>query len=112
MKDKDPLPDEGQKPKGHDNDNGCRDDKDKRRDFHFTVEGELLIARSEGDTAELSVRTILDMSGNQPPENFYLVEFRGDGHKDRVKYEDLDKVLNVKDDTRFGAVFKGCTPVS
>lgn len=90
---------------------GCNDD-DKRSKFEFKVDEEVLFAYSEGDTVELTVRTLLDMSGNQPPENYYLVEFVGNGHKERVEHKNLDEVLVFKKNARFAAVFSGCTPVS
>lgn len=85
---------------------------EKRHKFDFTVDGEPLIAWSEGDTAELTVREVLDMSGNQPPESYYLVEFTGEGHKHREKHENLDELLHIKKNARLAAVFSGCTPVS
>jgi hypothetical protein len=85
---------------------------DRRNKFTFDVDGEHLIAWSEGDTAELKVREVLDMSGNQPAEDYYLVAFLGHGHKERTKHENLDELLLIKDHSRFAAVFKGATPVS
>ena len=92
---------------------GCDDDgRDKRKKFSFKVDEEHLTAYSEGDTAELTVRTVLDMSGNQPPEKYYLVEFVGDGHKNRVEHKDLEEVLVFKKNARFAACYSGETVVS
>jgi len=96
------------------NECGCDDlgHNAKRSKFEFKVDEEVLFAYSEGETAELTVRTVLDMSGNQPPENYYLVEFIGNGHKERIEHKNLDEVLLIKKNVRFAAVFSGCTPVS
>lgn len=83
-----------------------------RNRFDFRVDAERLVAYSEGDTAELTVREILDMSGNQPVEDYSLVELVGGHHHDRIKHENLDELLYVKPHARFAALFKGCTPVS
>lgn len=96
------------------NECGCgdHDPNASRIKFEFKVDEEVLFAYSEGDTAELSVRTVLDMSGNQPPEQYYLVEFVGNGHKEREEHKNLDEILLIKKHARFAAVFSGCTPVS
>ena len=85
---------------------------DKRRKIEFTVDIEPLIAWTEGHTAELKVKEILDLSGNQPAEHYYLVEFTGEGHEHREKHEKLDETLHVKEHARFAAIYIGCTPVS
>ena len=84
----------------------------QRRQFDFTVDAERLVAYSDGDTAELTVREVLDMSGNQPAEEYHLVEFSGPQHHERVKHEDLSELLYIKPHARYAAVFRGCTPVS
>jgi hypothetical protein len=97
----------------HENECGCNDGgNDKRSRFNFTVDQEPLAAYSGGRTAELTVREVLDMSGNQPPEHYYLVEYIGQGHKESVKHETLDERLHIKENARYAAVFSGCTPVS
>ena len=90
----------------------CPQPHKERNKFHIKVDEEEVVAWSEGETAELTVKEVLDMSGNQPAEQYYLVEFTGAGHTNRKKYTDLNEQLNIKDHTRFSAVFQGCTPVS
>ncbi len=82
-----------------------------RRQFDFAVDAERLVAYSEGETAELTVREVLDMSGNQPADDYYLVELAGP-HHERVKHEDLNELLHIKPHARYAAAHKGCTPVS
>lgn len=88
------------------------DHHENRHKFEFAVDSEPLFAWSGGAAAELTVREVLDMSGNQPAANYYLVEFTGEGHKHREKHENLDERLHIKEHARFAAVFTGCTPVS
>lgn len=85
---------------------------EKREKIDFTVDQERLTAYSRGDAAELTVREVLDISGNQPPEDYELVELVGPHHHDQVKHTDLNEVLSVKKHAKFAALFKGCTPVS
>jgi len=91
---------------------GTKCPRPPRRQFDFSVDAERLIAYSEGDTAELTVREVLDMSGNQPAEEYHLIEFSGPQHHERVKHEDLNELLHIKPHARYAAVFRGCTPVS
>lgn len=90
----------------------CHGPSERRNRFDFSVDAERLVAYSEGDTAELTVREILDMSGNQPVEEYSLVEFVGGDHHERKRHDDPDQLLHVKPNARFAALFKGCTPVS
>lgn len=83
-----------------------------RKEIHFSVDGEPLIAWSNDDEAKLSVSAILQMAGNEPPSDYYLVEFAGEGHAKREKFENIEQVVPVKSHSRFAAVFRGCTPVS
>jgi hypothetical protein len=61
------------------------------------------------DAAQLTVKEVLDMSGNQPAEDFYLVEYEGEHHRPPVKHEDLAEVLTIRPHARFSAVYKGPT---
>jgi hypothetical protein len=90
------------------NDDSCSGPSESRRKFEFTVDCEDLVAYSEGDTAELTVREILDMSGNQPPEQYHLVQVA----PERAKFEELDRQIRVQSNARFKALFRGPTPVS
>lgn len=86
----------------------CRPSPEPRRQFHFMVDCEKLIAYSTGDTAELTVREILDMAGNQPAEDYHLVQVA----PERQKFENLDRVVLIRQDAKFKALFCGPTPVS
>ena len=85
---------------------------EKRHRIEFTVDNERLEAYSDEPVAHLTVREILDLSGNQPPEEYELIEYRGPHHKEEVKHDNLDEVLAVQEHAKFAALFKGPTPVS
>lgn len=86
-------------------------DRQKPNKIQFTVDKEKFVVEADGPTASLTVRQVLEMSGNQPPEEYELIEFVGP-HKQEVRHENLDEVLAVQDHARFAALFKGPTPVS
>ena len=91
---------------------GKGDEAPPRHPFTFFVDAEKLTAYSEGNTAELTVREVLDMSGNQPATDYYLLEISGHGRDERQKHENLDELLFIKEGAKFAAVYKGATPVS
>ena len=79
----------------------------------FTVDGEPVeVLSASHDEAELTVKEVLDVSGNKPPSDFYLVEFVGEGHKERREFKDLDQTIRVKKHARFAAICMKPTPVS
>lgn len=81
--------------------------------IHFTVDGEPVeVLSSNSNETELTVREILDDSGNKPPTDFWLVEFIGEGHKERREYKDLDQRIVVKNHARFAAICQKPTPLS
>lgn len=88
------------------------DHNEKREKIEFTVDQEHLSVYSGGDAAELTVREVLDISGNQPPEEYELIEYVGPHKKEEVKHDDLNELLSVGKHAKFAALFKGCTPVS
>ena len=84
-----------------------------RHQIHFTVDGEPVeVLSAYREAADLTVREILDDSGNKPPSDFYLIEFFGEGHKHRQEFKDLDQSVKVKQHARFAAVCLRPTPVS
>ncbi len=89
---------------------GCEEHKPRHK-IDFLVDRELLQVFSDEDIAHLTVREILDISGNQPPEDYELVEFVGHENK-QEKHTDLSEKLTVKQHAKFAPLFKGCTPVS
>lgn len=94
---------------------GCRNhdkDHEKRSKIEFKVDQEDLDVYSEGEAAELTVREVLDISGNQPPEDYELVEFVGPHQTEQNKHVDLNERISVRKHAKFAALFKGCTPVS
>ena len=79
----------------------------------FTVDGERVeVLSAHHDKTELTVREILDDSGNKPAADYYLVEFTGEGHKERRELKNLDESVTVKKHARFAAVCMKPTPVS
>lgn len=62
------------------------------------------------DKKELTVREILALSGNEPPDQFSLYRLDGDGH--RHKYESLDERVHLHDGIKFAALYCGETPYS
>ena len=74
---------------------------------HYFVDNEPL----ETDQRGLKVREILSASGNEPPENYYLVEYHGQSQQE-VKHENLDEFINIHEGHRFAAGYKGVTPLS
>ena len=89
----------------------CDSHKEKH-ELNFKVDAEALKAYSDHEVAELTVREILDMAGNQPANDYYLIEFIGDGCTNRKEFKDLDERLKVREHARFAAIYRGCTPVS
>lgn len=85
---------------------------DKQEKIDFTVDQEKFTVYSDGPTAQLTVRQILEMAGNTPAEEYELIQYVGQGHKDEVKHSDLNEVLSVEKHARFAVLFKGPTPVS
>jgi len=84
-----------------------------RYQIHFTVDREPVeVLSGNRDETELKVREILDISGNKPASDFWLVEYVGEGHKDRLEYKDLDQKIKVKNHARYSAVCEKPTPVS
>ena len=81
--------------------------------IHFKVEGEPVEVLSENhEHAELKVREVLDISGYKPASDYWLIEYLGEGHKDRREYKDLDETVVIKNHTRFSVVCTKPTPVS
>ena len=81
--------------------------------IHFTVDGEQVeVLSNSHEETELTVREVLDDSGNKPPSEFQLVEFIGEGHKERKEFKDLDERIVVKNHARFAAICLKPTPVS
>jgi hypothetical protein len=74
----------------------------EKREIHFSVNGEKLVAYSEHETARLSVREILDLAGCQPAADFCLAEQA----PERTKHCDLAETLEVKQHEEFLAVSK------
>jgi len=56
------------------------------------------------------VRQILQEAGQVPPESFFLIEF-GPGSEER-RFTDLDQEIDLHENQRFAAVYRGSTPVS
>ena len=84
-----------------------------RHKIYFTVDGEPVeVLSSNPDGTELTVREVLDDSGNKPASDHWLIEFVGEGHKDRKEYRDLDQRIWIKNHARFAAVCLKPTPVS
>jgi hypothetical protein len=83
------------------------------RPVPFTVDREPQLAHAKSDTkadeAHLTVKEVLDMSGNQPPEDFYLVQYEGEHHHHQIKHDNLTEVLTIRPHARFSAVYKGPT---
>ncbi|MES2154421.1 MAG: hypothetical protein V4510_04725 [bacterium] len=62
----------------------------------------------ETDQKELTVRTILELAGDDP-NNHYLMELRGD---QQIPHKDLNESIKIHEHLRFAAIFTGNTPVS
>ncbi len=62
------------------------------------------------DKKVLSVREILVLSGNEPPEQFTLHRLDEGGH--RHKYESLEEEVHLHDGIKFAALYCGETPYS
>lgn len=87
--------------------------KHGRHQIRFTVDGEPVeVLSSNREATELTVREILDDSGNRPATDFWLIEFFGEGHKERREYKDLNTEIVVKNHARFAAICVRPTPVS
>lgn len=85
---------------------------EKQTKIEFTVDKEKFTVYADGDTARLTVRQVLDLSGHEPPEEYELIEYLGPNRKDEVTHSDMNEELNVQKHARFAALFKGPTPVS
>lgn len=59
----------------------------------------------------LTVYRILELSSNAPPEDFVLIEFRGQSNE-QVRHEDLTEEIRVHQGQRFSALFRKGTPFS
>jgi hypothetical protein len=92
---------------------GDTENRQARHRIHFTVDCEPVevLSRNPEET-ELTVREILDDSGNTPASDFWLVEFMGEGHKERREYRNLDERIKVRNHARFAAICERPTPVS
>jgi hypothetical protein len=64
----------------------------------------------ETEKRELEVREILVLSGNEPAENFYLIEYKGKHEK--AKHDNLGEVIKIHEGMRFAAVYCGVMPHS
>ena len=64
-----------------------------------------------GTEHDLTVRQILELSNNVPPEEFILHEFRGQSSQE-VPHENLDEVVHLHPNLRFAALARGGTPLS
>ena len=84
-----------------------------RHQIHFTVDGEPVeVLSTNADETELKVREVLDDGGFKPAEDYQLVQFIGEGFKNRKEYDNLDEPIKVRNHARFGALSKKPTPVS
>jgi hypothetical protein len=81
--------------------------------IHFSVEGEPVeVLSSNHEETELTVREVLEISGNKPASDFWLVEYIGEGHKHREEFKDLDQRIKVRNHSRFSAVCTKPNPLS
>ena len=86
---------------------------ERRHEIHFTIDGEPVeVLSTNPDETELKVREVLDDGGFKPPEDYWLIQFFGEGHKERKEYKNLDETIKIKNHARFGAVCVKPTPVS
>lgn len=56
------------------------------------------------DKDQLTVREILQLAGDTPPDEYYLVLVHGNN---KTEYKDLDQVLDIKNGLHFLAVHRG-----
>jgi len=73
----------------------------------FFVDNEPYTTTEQG----LTVGQILELSGNTPAKNYFLVEYHGQSEKE-VRHDDLNEFINIHENHRFAAGFKSETPLS
>jgi len=91
-----------------DHESDHKPDKHGKPDHYITfyVDAEELTT----DQKAMSVRAILNLAGDTPPENFYLLEYRG--QHEQARHDSMDEVIKLHNNLRFAAVYRGETPVS
>lgn len=89
--------------KGKDKSNNGEKDKV----ITFYVDGEPVSTEKQ----EITVREILELSGNEPVEQYELEELHGKSDNEKT-YKNLDEIIKVHPNQRFSATFKGETPYS
>ncbi len=92
-------------------DDGCHEKPHFKINFKVDSEPVEVLSKHH-DHTELSVREVLDISANTPADQFWLVEFRGEGHSDRHEFKNLDEKIVVHQHARFSAICEKPTPVS
>ena len=82
-------------------------DGEKGKVVTFYVDGEPVSTEKQ----EITVREVLELSGNEPVEQYELEELHGKSDNEKT-YKNLDEMIKVHPNQRFSATFKGETPYS
>ena len=90
-----------------DQDRGKPEKPEKPHETTFYVDNEEFTTTEKN----LTVRQILELSGNTPAENYFLIEYRGQSDQG-VRHDDLAKPVAIHEGHRFAAGYRGETPLS